>query len=48
MGKQLDVADLQKKANDLRADVICMLEAAGSGHTAGSLDLAEIVNGTIF
>ncbi len=43
MGKLLEVADLQKKANDLRTDVICMLEAAGSGHTAGSLDLAEIV-----
>jgi transketolase len=43
MEKLLDIAYLQKKANDLRIDVICMLEAAGSGHTAGSLDLAEII-----
>jgi transketolase len=48
MGKQLNIADLQKKSNDLRADVICMLEAAGSGHTAGSLDLAEIVTALYF
>ena len=48
MGKLLEVADLQKKANDLRTDVICMLEAAGSGHTAGSLDLAEIVTALYF
>ena len=48
MGKLLDIADLQKKANDLRADVICMLETAGSGHTAGSLDLAEILTALYF
>ncbi len=48
MGKQLSLADLQKKANDLRIDVICMLEAAKSGHTAGSLDLAEIVTALYF
>jgi transketolase len=48
MGKQLEIVDLQKKANDLRKDVICMLEAAGSGHTAGSLDLAEILTAFYF
>lgn len=48
MGKQLDIAELQKKSNDLRTDVICMLESAGSGHTAGSLDLAEIVTALYF
>jgi transketolase len=48
MGKMLEIAELQMKANDLRVDVINMLEAAGSGHTAGSLDLAEIVTALYF
>lgn len=48
MGKQLKIVDLQNKANDLRKDVITMLEAAGSGHTAGSLDLAEILTAFYF
>lgn len=39
----LSVAEIKQKANSLRRDVICMLEAAGSGHTAGSLDLTEII-----
>jgi len=43
MSGHLTIAQLQSKANDLRRDVICMLEAAGSGHTAGSLDLADIL-----
>ena len=48
MRKLVDIADLQKQADDLRKDVICMLETAGSGHTAGSLDLAEIVTALYF
>ncbi|HUC96568.1 MAG TPA: transketolase [Candidatus Saccharimonadales bacterium] len=48
MGKQLKIAEIKEKANDLRKDVICMLEAAGSGHTAGSLDLADIVAALYF
>jgi len=43
MGGHLTIAELQRKANDLRQDVIRMLAAAGSGHTAGSLDLADIL-----
>jgi len=39
----LSVEELKTKANDLRKDVIIMLESAKSGHTAGSLDLAEII-----
>lgn len=42
MSGQLTIGQLQRKANSLRKDVIRMLEAAGSGHTAGSLDLADI------
>ena len=39
--KKLNIVQLQKKANALRQDVIKMLVAAGSGHSAGPLDLAE-------
>lgn len=42
MGGKLTVTQLQHKANELREDVVRMLEAAGSGHSAGSLDLADI------
>lgn len=42
MGVKLTINQLQLKANDLREDVVRMLEAAGSGHTAGSLGLADI------
>lgn len=43
MGAKLSIEQLQHKAVLLRQDVIKMLAEAGSGHTAGSLDLAEIV-----
>ena len=48
MGGKLTITELQAKANDLRRDVIRMLSAAGSGHTAGSLDLAEILTALYF
>ena len=48
MGKHLSIAELQTKANDLRRDVIHMLTVAGSGHTAGSLDLADILTALYF
>lgn len=34
--------ELRLKANDIRMSIISMLRAAGSGHTAGSLDMADI------
>lgn len=37
-----EVRDLELKANDIRQSVIEMLVEAGSGHTAGSLDMADI------
>tara|TARA_B100000745_G_scaffold285463_1_gene220730 strand:+ start:2957 stop:3853 length:897 start_codon:yes stop_codon:yes gene_type:complete len=37
-----DVRKMELKANDIRQSVIEMLVAAGSGHTAGSLDMADI------
>ncbi len=48
MGGQLTLIQLKQKANDLREDVIRMLENAGSGHTAGPLGLAEILTALYF
>lgn len=42
MSKKLSIADLELKANDIREDIIRMLEHAGSGHSAGPLGLADI------
>lgn len=35
--------ELQKKAKEVRKDIIKMLTSAGSGHTAGSLGMVEIL-----
>jgi len=48
MGGKLTIIEMQAKANVLRRDVIRMLQTAGSGHTAGSLDLAEILTALYF
>jgi transketolase len=40
--------DLKKKANDIREDLIKMLEHAGSGHSAGPLGLADIFTALYF
>lgn len=42
MGGQLTVTQLKQKAADIREDILRMLEEAGSGHSAGPLDLADI------
>lgn len=42
MGGQLTLSQLDKKANDIRKDIVRMLEAAGSGHSAGPLGMADI------
>ena len=39
---QLTIPQIEQKANDIRKDIITMLEAAGSGHSAGPLGLADI------
>jgi transketolase len=36
------ISDLAIKANDIRESIISMLVEAGSGHTAGPLDMADI------
>lgn len=37
-----EVRDLELKANEIRQDIIKMLTAAGSGHTAGPLGMADV------
>src|SRR3990167_9146508 len=39
---------LEKKANEIRSDLIKMLEHAGSGHSAGPLGLADIFTAFYF
>lgn len=48
MGGNLTITELQKKANDIRIDIIRMLEHAGSGHSAGPLGLADIFTALYF
>ena len=48
MDGRYTISQLSAKANDIRADIIKMLETAGSGHTAGPLGLAEIVTTLYF
>lgn len=45
---QLSLVELKKKANDIRQDIIKMLVAAGSGHSAGPLGLADIFTALYF
>jgi len=42
MGGQITTKQLEQKAQTIREDIITMLEAAGSGHSAGPLGLADI------
>lgn len=39
---EMRIVDIKEKANLIRQDIIKMLEKAGSGHSAGPLDLADI------
>lgn len=47
-GGDLTITQLQQKANQIRKDIITMLEAAGSGHSAGPLGMAEILTTLYF
>lgn len=44
----LTISQLDSKANEIRKDIIKMLEAAGSGHSAGPLGLADIFTALYF
>jgi transketolase len=46
--KKYSMPALEKKANDIRIDLIKMLEHAGSGHSAGPLGLADIFTALYF
>lgn len=45
---QLPIERLEEIANDIREDIIRMLEHAGSGHSAGPLGLADIFTALYF
>ncbi len=46
--KTYSLPDLEKKAYQIREDIISMLEQAGSGHSAGPLGLADIFTALYF
>ncbi len=48
MAKKYTLVELEKKANEIRKDIIRMLEHAGSGHSAGPLGLADIFTALYF
>jgi transketolase len=48
MGKKYTLKQLERKANDIRQDIIKMLEHAGSGHSAGSLGMADVFTALYF
>ena len=48
MKHKLTTEELQLQAVDIRADIIKMLETAGSGHSAGPLGLADIFTALYF
>lgn len=43
MSGQLTTKQIELKANEIRKNIIRMLEAAGSGHSAGPLGLADLI-----
>jgi len=45
---QLTIPQLEHKANEIRQDIVKMLETAGSGHSAGPLGLADILTALYF
>ncbi len=45
---KLSINELKYKANDIRQDIIEMLLAAGSGHSAGPLDMADVFTALYF
>src|SRR5689334_9198368 len=48
MKQQMTIEELEKKAYQIRQDIIKMLEHAGSGHSAGPLGLADIFTALYF
>ncbi|MFC1633027.1 transketolase [Patescibacteria group bacterium] len=48
MQKITSICELENKANEIRKDIIKMLVAAGSGHSAGPLGMADIFTALYF
>ena len=48
MSGNITTKQLEQKANQVRRNIISMLEAAGSGHSAGPLGLADIITALYF
>lgn len=48
INKKLSLQQLEQTANTIREDIIKMLENAGSGHSAGSLGMADIFTALYF
>lgn len=46
--QDLEIVKLQKKANQIRQDIIKMLVEAGSGHSAGPLGMADVFTALYF
>ena len=46
--QKLSINELKYKANDIRQDIIQMLLEAKSGHSAGSLDMADVFSALYF
>lgn len=44
----MTLKELERKAHDIRMDIIRMLEEAGSGHSAGPLGMADILTALYF
>ena len=42
------IEELELKANEIRQDIIKMLLAAGSGHSAGPLGMADVFTALYF
>ncbi|KKU04235.1 MAG: Transketolase domain protein [Candidatus Woesebacteria bacterium GW2011_GWC2_47_16] len=45
---KLSIPELEKKANEIRRDIIKMLVRAGSGHSAGPLGMADVFTALYF
>ncbi|MDO8603714.1 MAG: transketolase [Candidatus Omnitrophota bacterium] len=48
MAKQSDINELKKIAQEIRIEIVKMLNCAGSGHTGGSLSMVELLVGLYF
>jgi transketolase len=48
MSRDETITELESRANDIRISILEMLAAAGSGHTAGPLGMADILAALYF